>query len=61
MPRIPVKRAADGGPVLKLFYRIAGKRYGAVPEPMAVVAHHRGLLRTSIVHELMAEKASKHL
>ncbi|MFD2473676.1 carboxymuconolactone decarboxylase family protein [Amycolatopsis silviterrae] len=61
MPRIPVKRATDGGPVLKLFYRIAGKRYGAVPEPMAVVAHHRGLLRTSVVHELMAEKASKHL
>ncbi|GAA3560835.1 carboxymuconolactone decarboxylase family protein [Amycolatopsis ultiminotia] len=61
MPRIPVKRAVDAGPVLKLVYRIAGRRYGAVPEPLAVAAHHPGLLRTSLVHETMAEKASTRL
>ncbi|MBB4682593.1 carboxymuconolactone decarboxylase family protein [Amycolatopsis jiangsuensis] len=61
MPRIPVKRAAEAGPVLKLVYRIAGRRYGAVPEPLAVAAHHPALMRTSIVHETMAQKASTRL
>ncbi|MEU4249385.1 carboxymuconolactone decarboxylase family protein [Amycolatopsis sp. NPDC026612] len=61
MPRIPAKKATEAGPVLKLFYRIAGRRYGAVPEPMAVTAHHRGLLRASIAHELLVERASKKL
>ncbi|MFF4595851.1 carboxymuconolactone decarboxylase family protein [Amycolatopsis sp. CA-161197] len=61
MPRIPAKRTTEAGPLLKLFYRFAGKRFGAVPEPMAVVAHHPGLLRATVVHELMAEKASKRL
>jgi AhpD family alkylhydroperoxidase len=59
MPRIPAKKTAEAGPFLKLVYRIAGRRYGAVPEPMAVAAHHRGLLRTYLVHELLAERASK--
>ncbi|WP_410673386.1 carboxymuconolactone decarboxylase family protein [Amycolatopsis sp. cmx-4-68] len=59
MPRIPAKKTSEAGPFLKLVYRIAGRRYGAVPEPMAVAAHHRGLLRTYLVHELLAERASK--
>ncbi|WIY01975.1 carboxymuconolactone decarboxylase family protein [Amycolatopsis mongoliensis] len=59
MPRMPVKKTAEAGPFLKLVYRIAGRRYGAVPEPVAVTAHHRGLLRAGTVHELMVERASK--
>jgi AhpD family alkylhydroperoxidase len=59
MPRIPAKKTSEAGPFLKLVYRIAGRRYGAVPEPMAVAAHHAGLLRANAVHELMVERASK--
>ena len=59
MPRIPAKKTSEAGPVLKLVYQIAGRRYGAVPEPMAVAAHHPGLLRANAVHELMVERASK--
>ncbi|SFW74489.1 carboxymuconolactone decarboxylase family protein [Amycolatopsis australiensis] len=59
MPRIPAKKTSEAGPFLKLVYRIAGRRYGAVPEPMAVAAHHPGLLRTYMAHELLAERASR--
>ncbi|MEU8633515.1 carboxymuconolactone decarboxylase family protein [Amycolatopsis sp. NPDC048633] len=59
MPRIPAKKTSDAGPFLKLVYRFAGRRYGAVPEPMAVAAHHPGLLRANAVHELLVERASK--
>jgi AhpD family alkylhydroperoxidase len=59
MPRIPAKKTSEAGLVLKLMYRFAGRRYGAVPEPMAVAAHHPGLLRTYAVHEMLAERASK--
>ncbi|MEV6872147.1 carboxymuconolactone decarboxylase family protein [Amycolatopsis sp. NPDC051128] len=61
MPRIAAKKTTEAGPVLRLVYRIAGRRFGAVPEPMAVVAHHPGLLRANAAHELMVERASKRL
>jgi AhpD family alkylhydroperoxidase len=61
MPRIPVVKTAEAGFLLKLFYKVARKKVGAVPEPMAVAAHHSGLLWASGVHELLAEKASKAL
>ena len=61
MSRIPAKRTTEAGPFLKLVYRVAGRRFGAVPAPMTVVAHHPGLLRASVLHELLAEKASKRL
>ncbi|MEV6908474.1 carboxymuconolactone decarboxylase family protein [Amycolatopsis sp. NPDC051071] len=59
MPRIPAVKTADAGFLLKLFYKFAGKRFGAVPEPMAVVAHHPGLFKANGLHELLVEKASK--
>ncbi|MFJ9785883.1 carboxymuconolactone decarboxylase family protein [Amycolatopsis sp. NPDC101161] len=59
MPRIPAKKTSEVGLVLKLMYRFAGRRYGAVPEPMAVAAHHPALLRTYAVHETLAGRASK--
>ncbi|KFZ79134.1 transposase [Amycolatopsis sp. MJM2582] len=61
MPRIPAVKTAEAGFLLKLFYKFAGKRFGAVPEPMAVYAHHPALLRANGMHEMMAEKASKTL
>jgi AhpD family alkylhydroperoxidase len=61
VPRIAAKKTTEAGPLLKLFYRVAGRKYGAVPEPMAVIAHHPGLLRANAAHELMVLRASKEL
>lgn len=61
MPRIPAKKTSEAGFFLKLAYRYAGRRFGAVPEPMAVTAHHPALLRANSIHELLVERASKKL
>ena len=45
---LPPKRA---GLLTRAMYRVAKRRYGEVPEPFAVVAHHRRLLIASAVHE----------
>jgi AhpD family alkylhydroperoxidase len=42
-------------------YRVAKRRYGQVPEPFAVVAHHRPLLIASAMHETMVQRASRTL
>lgn len=61
MSRLPVLSTKDAGLFAKLVYRIARRRYGAVPEPFAVTAHHTGLLAAGAVHELAIEKASRTL
>ena len=42
-------------------YRVAKRRYGQVPEPVAVAAHHRGLLIAYAVHETLLDRASHTL
>ena len=42
-------------------YRIARRRYGEVPEPVAVSAHHPALLLSGAIHETAVERASKKL
>jgi AhpD family alkylhydroperoxidase len=42
-------------------YRYAKRRFGEVPEPFTVAAHHPRLLVTNAVHETMLEKASRRL
>jgi len=42
-------------------YRVAKRRYGQVPEPFAVAAHHRKLMVAGAVHETMIDRASKTL
>jgi AhpD family alkylhydroperoxidase len=59
MPRISGIATKDAGPLLRLMYRFARRRYGAVPEPITVTAHHRKLLMASGRHELAVAKASK--
>jgi AhpD family alkylhydroperoxidase len=49
------------GLLTRTMYRIAKRRYGQVPEPFAVAAHHRRLMIASAVHETMVERASKTL
>ncbi|GAA3843263.1 hypothetical protein GCM10022380_71950 [Amycolatopsis tucumanensis] len=61
MPRIPAVSEKDAGLLTKLVYRYARKRFGAVPEPFAVAAHRPALMRASGIHEMLVEKAIKHL
>lgn len=47
--------------VTRLMYRFAKRRFGEVPEPFAIYAHHRGLLVAGAVQEGMLERASTTL
>jgi alkylhydroperoxidase family enzyme len=55
---LPPKRA---GLLTRAMYRVAKRRYGQVPEPFAVSAHHRKLMIAGAVHETMVDRASKAL
>ncbi len=61
MPRIPGVPTARASRLLRLVYRFARRRYGAVPEPLTVAAHHPRLLLASGVHELLVERAARVL
>lgn len=61
MPRIPELSTSRAGWFVKLVYGYARRVYGAVPQPLAIGAHHRGVLASNSVHELMAEKTLKKL
>ncbi|WP_236796183.1 carboxymuconolactone decarboxylase family protein [Amycolatopsis sp. GM8] len=61
MSRIPVVSTKDAGLFTRFVYRVARRRYGAVPAPFAVSAQHPGLLVAGTVHELAVEKASHTL
>lgn len=45
----------------KLLYRVAKRRFGEVPEPFAVAAHHPRLMLANVVHEGMLQSGSKKL
>jgi AhpD family alkylhydroperoxidase len=53
---LPPKRA---GLIARAMYRVAKRRYGEVPEPATVTAHHRGLLIAYALHEAMIDRASR--
>jgi AhpD family alkylhydroperoxidase len=55
---LPPKRA---GLLTRAMYRYAKRRFGEVPEPFAVTAHHPRLLIASAVHETMLQSASRKL
>jgi AhpD family alkylhydroperoxidase len=60
-PRIeplPPKRA---GLLIRTMYRVAKRRYGQVPEPFAVYAHHPGLFLAGAIHETALDRASRRL
>ncbi|RZS29647.1 AhpD family alkylhydroperoxidase [Herbihabitans rhizosphaerae] len=61
MPRIPGVATKNASALIRVGYRFARRRYGAVPEPFTVVAHHRKLFMASAKHEMAVEKASKVL
>ncbi|UXA08147.1 carboxymuconolactone decarboxylase family protein [Mycobacterium sp. SMC-2] len=49
------------GLLTRAMYRYARRRFGEVPEPFAVTAHHRKLMVAGAVHETMVDRASKAL
>src|SRR3984885_306066 len=55
---LPPKRA---GLLTRTMYRVAKRRYGQVPEPFAVAAHHRRLMIAGAVHETLIDRASRTL
>lgn len=61
MPRISGVPTKDANPLIKLAYRFSRKRFGAVPEPFTVMAHHPRLLIASGRHELGVQRAAKTL
>ncbi|TWP45803.1 carboxymuconolactone decarboxylase family protein [Lentzea tibetensis] len=59
MPRITGVPTNEANWLIRLVYRFARKRFGAVPEPVTVAAHHPKLLMANGWHELSVQKASK--
>jgi len=55
---VPPKQASL---LTKIFYRVAKRRFGEVPEPFAVAAHHPRLMLANVVHEGLLGSASKKL
>lgn len=55
---LPPKRASR---LVRLMYRYAKRRFGEVPEPLAVVAHHPRLLVANAVHETLLQSGSRRL
>jgi AhpD family alkylhydroperoxidase len=45
----------------RVMYRVARRKFGEVPEPFTVVAHHPRLLIANAVHETLLESGSKKL
>jgi AhpD family alkylhydroperoxidase len=45
----------------RMMYRYAKRRFGEVPEPFAITAHHTGLLVAGAVHEGLLQRASTKL
>ncbi|MGH3964436.1 MAG: carboxymuconolactone decarboxylase family protein [Pseudonocardiaceae bacterium] len=61
MPRVPGVPTREAGLLGRLAYRIARYRYGAVPEPVAVMLHHRRAFWAYALWELGNEKAMRRL
>ncbi len=61
MARIPAVTKGQAGVVGRLLYRMAERRFGAVPEPFAVMAHHPRLLRAGAVAETVYARAAIEL
>lgn len=55
---LPPKRA---GLLVRTMYRVAKRRFGEVPEPFTVAAHHPRLLVANAVHETMVQSLSRIL
>ena len=55
---LPPQRASL---LTRLMYRFAKRRFGEVPEPFTVAAHHPRLMMANGVHEMLLQSGSKKL
>jgi AhpD family alkylhydroperoxidase len=55
---VPPKQASL---LTRVMYRVAKRRFGEVPEPFTVAAHHPRLLVANAVHETLLQSGSKKL
>ena len=60
-PRIEPLSPKKAPLMARLMYRYAKRRFGEVPAPFAVGAHHMPLLVANAVHETLLERGSKKL
>jgi AhpD family alkylhydroperoxidase len=60
-PRIEPLSPEKAPLLARLMYRYAKRRFGEVPVPFAVGAHHMPLLVANAVHETLLERGSKTL
>lgn len=60
-PRIAPLPTTKASLIARLMYRYAKRRFGEVPVPFAVGAHHMPLLVANAVHETLLERGSKKL
>ena len=60
-PRIEPLSPKKASLTARLMYRYAKRRFGEVPVPFAVGAHHMPLLVANAVHETLLERGSKKL
>lgn len=58
MARLEAVTPDRAGIATRAMYAIARRRFGSVPEPFAVTAHHPGLMRAAGIHEMLADRAS---
>jgi alkylhydroperoxidase family enzyme len=61
MPRLDPVPPKSAPLWIRATYRYAKRRYGEVPEPFAVSAHHPALLVAGAIHETALERASRKL
>jgi len=59
--RISPLAPKQAGLLTRVMYRVARRRFGEVPEPFTVAAHHPKLLVANAVHEMLLERGSKKL
>ena len=60
-PRIAPLPPQRASLLTRLMYKFAKRRFGEVPEPFTVAAHHPRLLVANGVHEMLLQSASKKL
>jgi alkylhydroperoxidase family enzyme len=60
-PRIAPLPPQRASLLTKLMYKFAKRRFGEVPEPFTVAAHHPRLLIANGAHEMLLQSASKKL
>lgn len=61
MPRIPLRAAHEVGPLMRVMYRYARRRFGKVPEPFMAYANSPRFVTAAAMHEMLVQRAATRL